>query len=77
MAKEISFSRNTDFLGRNGTFSASGLSIGASYDDSIALRPITSKGAIGRATLNIPTEDLPDVISTLQSFLPNSVVPAK
>jgi hypothetical protein len=48
----IPYAKDTQFLGRNGTFRATGLEIYSSA--SVVLRPITSKGKTGRCGIEIP-----------------------
>jgi len=69
---------NTWFLGRNGTFKCSGISVLPvlsmirSHGDNggiVLLEPITGKGVIGRATIAVEAESLPMLIQTLQEIL--------
>ena len=55
------------FLGRNGYGLCTGLYFFA-FDDVVELRPITSKGAIGRAQISVPTSAIPGVIAILRDF---------
>lgn len=70
----VPFSRQTNFLGRNGYFKCSGLDLckGGLRDDLVILSPLTSRGYIGRCELDIPFEDLPALIAGLQKLLPES-----
>lgn len=74
---EIKFSRTTDFLGRNGSFQCTGLSIhrinpslskflGSNH---ITIFPITSKNKIGRCFIVIPQENVSEVCAALQGDL--------
>lgn len=66
---DITFKRIVNFFGRNGYFKSSGISISVdSIDTTVSLDPITSKGNIGRCRIEIPIEDIPDVVSTLNGF---------
>jgi hypothetical protein len=63
--REIEFARETTFLGRNGTFKASGLDITAG-DEGVLLQPVTSKGMPGRSYIAIPMENLDELIAELR-----------
>jgi len=71
--------REVNFLGRNGYFKAHGVSImDVDAGTIVAIQPITSKGDIGRMTLEIPRESLPEFIQGLQRFMElKEVQPAK
>ena len=56
--------KGVTFLGRNGTFNMAGIEVWAG-PDSIHLEPITSKGKIGRAWLEVPKEDVVKVIQVM------------
>lgn len=62
--REIKFTKNTSFLGRNGMFKQSGIIIN-DVTSSIALYPITSKGQIGRACLTIPKDQIQEFVRQL------------
>lgn len=65
---QFNFTRVTSFLGRNGTFQASGLKVWAGrYNGGVYLEPITSKGKVGRCCIEIPAEDIPALIKLLQA----------
>lgn len=68
----VLFSRQTNFLGRNGYMNCSGLDLckGGLRDDLALLSPLTSRGQVGRCELEIPLEDLPALIAGLQKLLP-------
>lgn len=68
--KDITFSRNVEFLGRNGLFKQSGISVATVIGNRVMLEPITSKGDIGRASLEIPNENVVDVIKALLEHVP-------
>ena len=57
MPETMSFKKNTTFLGRNGEFKCSGLSV-ASFSDYVLIEPITSKGEVGRCSIRIPVESI-------------------
>lgn len=69
----MTFKRIVSFIGRNGCFKASGLEIGNDkFNKVVTLEPITSKGEVGRAMLEIPKENIPDVIKELFAHLPQT-----
>jgi hypothetical protein len=63
------------FLGRNGVYDAVGLHLtrlGSSPiigPSRLQIQPITSKGNLGRAWLEIPLAAVPNLIAALQDFL--------
>lgn len=68
MISELKFSTETFFTGRNGTFKAIGLKIW--YEENVdvfTISPITSKGKIGRCSIDIPKDDVINLITKLQS----------
>lgn len=69
---DIVFSRVTTFLGRNGMFKATGVSIGHSWDNgerTVMLEPVTSKDTIGRCWIEMPEKDIPKLITELQRII--------
>ena len=67
--EQVKFARTTSFLGRNGHMKCGGIDI-TSFGSSVTLSPLTSRGVIGRCNIEIPLENLPEVIAKLQSLLP-------
>jgi len=65
---EIKFKTRTSFLGRNGVFSQDGLIV-TQFGDAVTLAPVTSKNAIGRARVSVPSESIPELINILQTML--------
>lgn len=66
---EHKFKRIVNFFGRNGYFKSSGISITTDHlDNLVSIEPITSKGNIGRCRIEIPIEDIPNIVSTLNSY---------
>ena len=57
-------SKESWFLGRNGTFKQRGLRVNK-FSGLIYFHPVTSKGLDGRSTITIPEEYLPELISML------------
>jgi hypothetical protein len=66
MIIDLKYKRTANFLGRNGMFKQTGISVATTGAKSVTLQPFTSKGIIGRAWLEIPLEDVPSVIAALQ-----------
>lgn len=58
----------TMFLGRNGVFKCTGFTLSsfASENKSLSIWPITSRGTEGRCWIEIPAEDIPQLIEELQ-----------
>lgn len=70
--KDITFNRNVEFCGRNGLFKQSGISVAKVIGNRVILEPITSKGVIGRCSVEIPVENIPDVIKALFKHIPDA-----
>lgn len=66
------YERHGHFLGRNGFFKASGVEVN-SFEDTLILSPITTKGVVGRCQIHIPSEDIEQLIKELYAALPESV----
>lgn len=62
----IKFNRTVQFLGRNGGFKCTGVSVITTQDNSVMIEPITSKGEIGRSFIEIPIENIEVFINTLK-----------
>lgn len=54
MSQKIKFNRDSWFLGRNGTFTVSGLDANTLSTGVIVLQPITSRNKLGRCEIAIP-----------------------
>jgi hypothetical protein len=63
---DVKYNHNVDFIGRNGRFIQSGISIITYGSGSIMLNPITSKNQIGNCSINIAVENLDEVIKALK-----------
>lgn len=65
----IKFNRPTRFLGRNGLFKATGISVWkVDQGHEIYLEPITSKGKIGRCSIILPFDSIDEVIEALSKI---------
>lgn len=66
MIKEINYRTPRTFLGRNGMFKQSGIEV-MTHSDGLGVRisPVTSKGQIGRAWIDIPWENLEETCKAL------------
>lgn len=62
---ELKFPEILSFVGRNGRFKMGGVKV-EKNEDIIYLWPITSRGRIGRAELQIPVSELKAFIAALQ-----------
>lgn len=77
MVKNISFKTTTKFLGRNGTGQCTGLNLftypnpgdTSKEHPSITISPITSKGLAGKCHIEVPIEEVPGLINTLQETI--------
>lgn len=71
MMKNIKFTKQTTFTGRNGMFKCNGLSILPMHfadKDTVWLEPLTSRNVIGHCHIEIPRADIPKLIAELQSL---------
>lgn len=66
----MKFTKTTSFLGRNGCFKATGLELSTAGSKSVILEPVTSKDEIGRCFIEIPREDILDLIAELEKLAP-------
>ena len=78
---KVEFKHTTNFLGRNGMFKCTGLSVWTyekhSFEDKgpvkivpmVWIEPWTSRKTVGRCFIEIPAEDLPRLIEVLQIAL--------
>lgn len=69
MEEQVKFAKTTGFLGRNGYMKCSGIDLSSSTDV-VTLSPLTSRGDVGRCNIEIPLDNLPEVIAKLQRLLP-------
>lgn len=63
--KDIKFSKESKFLGRNGQFKSIGIVVGETLENHVSIQPITSKGQIGKAIICIPKDSVNDLIKAL------------
>lgn len=69
MNEELKFKRHVKFEGRNGYFNSIGLKITKfEKDDILNIYPITSKNNIGRCLIEIPIEEIDNLIETLNKI---------
>lgn len=64
MIVDLKFKEQVYFQGRNGTFKASGVVVN-SMEKHVRLTPLTSKGTVGNAFLEIPKESIPELLALL------------
>jgi hypothetical protein len=69
MTKTIEFTRKTKFTGRNGYFNASGIELMKISDNKIMITPITGRGEPGRCDIEIPIENIRDLIYELGDLI--------
>lgn len=70
MQREIHFTKEGQFLGRNGLSKAIGLEIQKNeFNDIIIIRPVNSKGTTGSSFIAVPQGSIPELIDTLRLFL--------
>jgi len=68
-SKELKFKRQVNFEGRNGYFKSIGLKINKIGCDSILnIYPITSKNNTARCLIEIPIEEIDDLIEILKQI---------
>lgn len=66
MLIDIKYKRLVNFIGRNGMFKQSGISVVQHDRKNVSLIPFTSKNVIGNCFVEIPLEDVPSVIAALK-----------
>ena len=66
--KILQFKRETHFQGRNGYFRCSGFKIVHFADKIIDIYPLTSKGVVGNCQLDIPVEEIDNLIEILKQI---------
>ncbi len=70
MNKQIKFERTTNFTGRNGYLKCGGIDVQTlRHNRSVMLTAITSKDKIGSGDIEIPEENIPELIIALQAAL--------
>ena len=71
---QVKFARQTNFTGRNGYFACSGIEVlHLNHNNSVMLSPLTSRGVVGRCDIEVPLENVPDLIAQLQALIPTVV----
>lgn len=65
----IKYNKQVNFTGRNGYFKQTGLNVvELAHDNKIMLAPLTSKGMIGNCDIQIPKENIPELIKFLETI---------
>jgi hypothetical protein len=68
--REIHFTQDGQFLGRNGLSKAIGLEIVKNdFNDMVIIRPVNSKKLTGASFIAVPQGSIPELIDTLRLFL--------
>jgi hypothetical protein len=65
----IEFSQRTESIGRNGMLITTGLYIHKNLwnnGETVSISPVTSKGLVGKCSIEIPTADIPQLINELK-----------
>jgi len=67
---KFTFNRKTKFTGRNGYFDCSGIDLEVlNHNQSVMIAPLTGRtGTIARCDIEVPLEDLPELIQQLQEI---------
>lgn len=69
MNEELKFKRHVKFQGRNGYFNSIGLQLTKhDNDDILNIYPITSKNNVARCLIEIPVEEIDDLIEILKKI---------
>lgn len=68
MVKDLMFSEETYYVGRNGTGRQKGIGFTRNVK-SLQIEPINSKGNLANCIMNIPVADIPQMIERLQEVL--------
>ena len=72
---EMKFNRTVQFQGRNGIFKCSGIEmIHMELSGNIRLYPITSKSLLGTGFIEVPVEELVNLVKTLETIIYNSLL---
>jgi len=77
----ISFKTTVQFLGRNGVFKCTGINLTKSpltnpkLEDTpyVTIAPITSRDITGRSMIQIPFENIPELIKALQEIVGDDI----
>jgi len=69
MTDEVTWDRLTNFTGRNGYGTCSGIELMAVPADKVMLTALTSKGDTARCDITIPLEAVPALIRSLRKVL--------
>jgi len=68
--REIHFTQDGQFLGRNGLSKAIGLEIDLNkFNSMVIIRPVNSKNTTGSSFIAVPQGSIPELIDTLRLFL--------
>ncbi|MBA4372271.1 MAG: hypothetical protein C0402_05365 [Thermodesulfovibrio sp.] len=74
--KRIMFAAPRGFVGRNGTFVATGVEISRLENQShIAIEPVTSRGITGRCCIEVPTDDTLQLAEAIQEVCGDKATP--
>ena len=69
MNEELKFKRHVKFEGRNGYFNSIGLKLTKfEKDDILNIYPITSKNNVAKCLIEIPVEEIDDLIEILKKI---------
>ena len=69
MNEKLMFKRHVKFQGRNGYFNSIGLKLTKhDNDDILNIYPITSKNNVARCLIEIPVEEIDDLIEILKKI---------
>jgi hypothetical protein len=67
MRDMVTWSRTTNFTGRNGGCKCSGVELlSLEHNKSVMVSALTGRGDVGRCDIEIPLEALPDLIAKLE-----------
>jgi hypothetical protein len=63
----LKFKRLVDFIGKSGMVKSSGVSVQPWFSTKIVvMQPLTSRGIVGSAQIEVPMEDIPDFIDAVK-----------
>lgn len=68
MDEKLIFKRETHFQGRNGYFRCSGFKVDKFVDNIVDIYPLTSRGVTGNCHLEIPVEEINNLIKVLNKI---------
>ena len=67
--EQVKFERQTHFTGRNGYGKCNGIDLlPLDHNKSLMIAPLTSRGDVGRCDIEVPMENLPELIAKLQEI---------